>query len=87
MFNLKLVKDTSIYFFRTIYEKVKVSYSVQWGINPTSKTPPILFLAKPLPPKSANCPSPFLGNPPYILVFRDPPTPLKLGFFREPPKI
>ena len=37
-----------------------------------------------------NCssPPPFLGNrpPPTILVFRDPPPPLKVGFFSEPSK-
>ena len=48
-------------------------HSVHWGINAPSKTPPSPFLPSP-PLKSANCQSPpFLGNPPHILVFREPP--------------
>ena len=51
--------------------------------TPLKNTPAPLSCQAPL--KSANCPSPpFLGNPPYILVFREPP--IKLRFFREPPK-
>ena len=62
-------------------------HSVHCGINPPSKTPPPLFLAKPLL-KSANCPSPpYLGNPPSILVFVSPSPPQKkVGFFSEPRK-
>ena len=54
------------------------------GVSPPpQKHPPPLSCQAPL--KSANCPSPpFLGNPPYILAFREPPT--KLRFFHEPPK-
>ena len=58
-------------------------HSVHWGINPPQKHYP-LFLAKP-PLKFANWSSPpFLGNPPSILVFHEPP--LNIGFFSEPPK-
>ena len=59
-------------------------HSVHWGVNPLKNTTH-LFLVKPLL-KLANCPSPpFLGNPPSILVFHEPP-PLKVRFFIEPPK-
>ena len=56
----------------------KLLHSVHCGINP-------LFLTKP-PLKSANCPSPpFLSNPSYVSVFREPPknlwTPKILQFF------
>ena len=53
-------------------EKLSVLYSVHWDINPLQKHHP-LFLAK-SPLKSVKCPNPlFLGNPPYILAFREPP--------------
>ena len=54
-----------------------ILHSAHWSINPPQRHHP-LFLAK-LHLKSANCPSPtpplppFLGNPPYILNFREPP--------------
>ena len=61
-----------------------IHHSVRWGINSSSKTPPPSFLRSP-PLKSANCQCPhFLGNPAFILVFRDPL--LKFRFFSEPPK-
>ena len=59
------------------------------GYQPPPLPPPLknttfLFLAKD-PLKLADCLSPpFLGNPPSILVFRDPP-PLKVRSFSEPP--
>ena len=58
---------------------------MRWGINaPFKNTTPSFLQSAPL--KSANCPSPpFLGNPPTILVFREP-LPLKVGFFSESPK-
>ena len=43
------------------------SHSVHQGINPPQKTPPSLFLAKPLL-KSANCPSPPFQVIPSILI-------------------
>ena len=55
------------------------------GVSTTpSKTPPPLFCQVPplnLQTVQAN---PFLDNPPYILVFLEPPSPphLKTGFFR-----
>ena len=58
-------------------------HSVHWGINPPQKHHP-LILAKIIPLKSANCPSPFLSNPHSILVFHE--TYLKVGFFSEPQK-
>ena len=60
------------------------NHSRQWGINrPPSKTLPS-FLQAPLKP--TNCPSPpFLGNPPSILVFQDPPS--KSRIFQPTPKI
>ena len=52
-------------------------YSVHWGINLPSKTPPALSCQAP-PLKSSNCPRhPFLGNLPYFLVERLPPSPQK----------
>ena len=51
------------------------NHSGHWDITPPPSKTPHLFLAKP-PLKSKNCPSPtFLGNPPYILFFQDPPPP------------
>ena len=50
--------------------------------QPPSKTPLNFFAKRPL--KYANCPStPFLDNPPYILLFCD--STLKIRFFSEPP--
>ena len=52
-------------------------YSVHWGINLPAKTPPALSCQAP-PLKSSNCPRhPFLGNLPYFLVERLPPSPQK----------
>ena len=52
-------------------------YSVHWGINLPSKTPPALSCQAP-PLKSSNCPRhPILGNLPYFLVERLPPSPQK----------
>ena len=52
------------------------------GLPPLENTPP-LILAKPPPLNLQTVQAPpFLGNPPYILVFREP-LPLKLGFFGE----
>ena len=52
-------------------------HSVHWGINPPSQKQHTLFLAKTLL-KSANCLGPsFFGNPPYVLVFREPSLPPK----------
>ena len=52
-------------------------YSVHWGINLPSKTPPALSCQAP-PLKSSNCPRhPFLDNLPYFLVERLPPSPQK----------
>ena len=48
------------------------------------KIPPPLSCQAPL--KTTNCPSPpFVGNPPYILAFQDPP-PLNVRSFSEPQK-
>ena len=62
----------------------ELSHSLHQGINPNPQPPPphpppkkkasFLFFVR----SSANCPSPFLGNSPYILFFCDPP-PLKIG--------
>ena len=65
--------------------RVKGSHSVHWGINPPSKTPPPSFLAS-LPLNLQIVQPPFLGNPPIYWFFVTPPPPLKLGFFRKPPK-
>ena len=48
------------------------------------KIPPPLSCQAPL--KTTNCPSPppFVGNPPYILAFQDPP--LNVRSFSEPQK-
>ena len=55
-----------------------------WTIVCIGYQPPLSFQA---PLKLANCPSPpFLGNPPSILVFREPLPSLKVGFFSEPQK-
>ena len=56
------------------YPYSPLTRSVHWSMtSPPQKHQPHLFLAK-SPLKSANCPSPpFLGNPPYILVSREPP--------------
>ena len=78
-----------------IHSSTRNTHNVHWGINLTPfilKNTTHFFLAKP-PLKSANCPRPcFLGNPPYILVFREPlpwnsdysvnlpPTPKKQSF-------
>ena len=44
------------------------------GINPSSKTPPPLSCqAPPLNLQTVQTP-PFLGNPPFILFFREPPS-------------
>ena len=43
-----------------------------------------LFLAKPSPHKSVNCPSPLFKQPSLYIVFCEPS--LKVGFFSEPPK-
>ena len=62
------------------------THSAHWGINPPLKnTAPPLFLAKPAPLKSANCPSPslFRKSPPIYWFFV---TPSKVGSFSEPPK-
>ena len=64
--------------------------SVNWGITPppppphthTHKNTTPLFFAKP-PLKSANCSSPFFNQSPPIYWFLV--TPLKIGFFSEPP--
>ena len=45
-------------------------HSIHWCINPPSKAPPPVFCQAHL--KSENCPNPFLGNPHYILVSREP---------------
>ena len=60
--------------------------SGHWGINPPpSKTPPPSFLPNPpLNQQTVQAPLPILGNPPYILVFQDPP--LKVRPFSEPQK-
>ena len=71
---------------RRVLEKSLVSHSVHWGINsPPLKLP--LFLAKPLPLKSANCPTPpFLGNPSLCIGFSCHP-PLKSDFSVNPKNI
>ena len=69
-------------------QNLRYRHSVHWVSTPPQKHHH-LFLAKPPSPplKSENCPSPpFLGNTPSILVFREPSTPIKVGFFSEPPK-
>ena len=49
-------------------------HSVHWGTNPPSKTPPPSLLSSPpLNRQTVPAPPPFLGNPPSILVFREPP--------------
>ena len=45
-------------------------HSIHWFINPPSKARPPVFCQAHL--KSENCPNPFLGNPHYILVSREP---------------
>ena len=68
-------------FYRTGFKKSFIWNSVHWVSTPHS-TP--LFLAKPPPLKSANCPSP---PPPLFIVFSWLlPLSLKLGFFHEPQK-
>ena len=55
-----------------------------WGINPSppSKTPLPLFPKPPLNQQTAK--PPFLGNPPYILVFCDSPkSPVKPPLFQN----
>ena len=53
--------------------------------TPLKNTIPSFLPSPPPSLKSTNCPNPpFLGNPPSILVFCEPP--LKVGFFSEPPK-
>ena len=54
--------------------------------TPHSETPPPLYLAKPPPLKSVNCPSPpplFRQSPPLYWFFINP---LKIWFFSEPQK-
>ena len=52
-------------------------HSIYWGIKPPLKSTILLFLAKPSPPpltlQTVQAPPPFLGNPPSILDFREPP--------------
>ena len=70
---------TSYYNFASkIRLKLEIWYVIRHTVCTEVSPPPQkhhpFFLDKPLPLKSANCPSPpFLGNPPSILVFRDPP--------------
>ena len=54
---------------------------------PLKNTTPLLLIKSP-PFKSGNCPSPlFRPSPLYIgFLWTPPPTPVKLGFFREPQK-
>ena len=68
------------------------SLTVRSGVSTLSlKNTPLLFLAKPPPPPHLNLqpvrsPS-LLGNPPFyigILVFREPPSSIEIGFFNEP---
>ena len=69
--------------------KIVRLHSGYWGINPPSKTPPPSFLQNPplnQQTVQAPCPPPILGNPPYILVFQDPPPTLKVRSFSEPQK-
>ena len=69
-----------------IQEEIPLEHSVHWGINSSPQKHYPLFLAKPPLLKSANRPSPpFLGNPPYILVFHEPPP--KNQIFQWTPKI
>ena len=66
------------------YAKVYVAAIVCIGVlTPSSKTPTPLFFAKPPLLNLQISKPPFLGNPPYILVFHE--LPLKMGFFSESP--
>ena len=63
-------------------------HSVHWGINPLLKNTTPSFLSTPPPPlnRQTSSPSP-LGNPPLYIGFSwTHPSPLKVGFFGEPPK-
>ena len=68
-----------------IWNRSVTTNDVHWGINkiPHPSPPPLFYHApsstcKPMPP--------FLGNPPYILVFCEPPT-LKNQIFQWTPNI
>ena len=63
-------------------------HSGHWGINPLPPQkhypPPSFLPSSPLNQHTVQAPPPFLGNPPYILVFQD--SPLKVRSFSEPQK-
>ena len=57
---------------------------MQWGINPPSKTPPLLSCQVFPSLNLQTVPAPFLINPISILVFCEPS--LNMEFFSEPQK-
>ena len=79
-----------IYFLEKTWHRIRVTnppWSGPFSHAAISKHPhKTIFLAKPPPPLNLQTVQPpFLGNPPSILVFREP-TPLKFRFFCEPSK-
>ena len=74
-----------VYIYIYIYIYVYVHHSMHWGIKTPLKNTTPLFPAK-SPLKLANCPIPFLGNPPLYIAFCEP-CPLKLDLSLNPQNI
>ena len=56
------------------------AHIVHWSINLSSRTTPLPIFCQAKPLNIQHLQAPFLGNPLYILVFRELP-PLKIGMY------